>query len=151
MKYEIIQIKKEMEIYEVVKYFSEYMFVSLEARGINCADYAHKLYQYAEVYVVQVENVKAGMIAFYCNDFKNYKGYLTSIVIKSEYRKKGLGTVLLEVMLRRCKENMIQMIRAEVNAQNRSALSFYESFGFKVVGMGENNSIYIEKETLTNS
>lgn len=128
--------------------FSTYMFKPLEIRGVTYMEYAKKLRQYAEVYVAIESNKEVGIIAFYCNDFKDYKGFLSNIIVQDVSRRSGVGSFLLELFLRRCQECRMHTAMLEVHEDNYVARSFYEKYGFKVTKKVGDFSVYMEKELI---
>ena len=140
----LIRLQTEINICDVLSDFSQYMFIPLEKRGFTYKEYAEKLYRDAEVYVAKAGNEDAGMIAFYCNDYKAYRAYLTSIVVKDIYQKSGIGAFLLGQMFRYCRKKKMKIIGLDVNLNNASAILFYTKYGFKKVKI-EGESVYMEK------
>ncbi len=62
------------------------------------------------------------------------------IAIKKAYWAMGIGTVLMQMLIDFAKENGItEVIKLDVNADNKYAIHLYEKFGFKQYG-------YFEKE-----
>jgi mycothiol synthase len=59
----------------------------------------------------------------------NAAGIKSFFVIK-EYRGRGIGTELLERCISALKEAGIESVSLDVDPQNRSAISIYESAGF---------------------
>ena len=48
-----------------------------------------------------------------------------------EYRKQGIGKMLMNEFLTFCKENGIQEVKLGVFNDNKIAYKFYEDYGFK--------------------
>lgn len=61
-----------------------------------------------------------------------------TIAVDKEYRKKGIGSKLLEHMIKSAKEKKIRQIRLEVSTKNEAAINLYEKFGFKKMGVRKN-------------
>ena len=59
---------------------------------------------------------------------------ITNIVVKKDFRKKGIGNELLEQLIKLAKENGKDKITLEVNSTNLAAIKLYEKNGFKNVG-----------------
>ena len=59
---------------------------------------------------------------------------ITNIVVKKDFRKKGIGNELLEQLIKLAKENGKGKITLEVNSTNLAAIKLYEKNGFKNVG-----------------
>lgn len=62
---------------------------------------------------------------------------LLSIIVDEEYRNKGIGTALMEVLIENAKEKFhIEILHLEVYGGN-PAISLYKRFGFKEFGLQE--------------
>lgn len=59
---------------------------------------------------------------------------ITNIVVKKDFRKKGIGNELLEKLIKLAKEKDKEKITLEVNNTNLAAIKLYEKNGFKNVG-----------------
>lgn len=71
---------------------------------------------------------------------------LMNIVVKKSLRKIGIGSTLLNYIIKFAKNSNISIIHLEVNEINSSAINLYKKVGFKKVGFrkhyyGENNCI----------
>ena len=65
---------------------------------------------------------------------------LNNLVIKPEYRRKGMGTILLEHILTDSytREPLPRSIILEVSNENRAAIQFYKKNGFIETGRRKN-------------
>lgn len=86
---------------------------------------------FAQFFVVENENV-IGWCDIISN---NHEGYVhvgnLGIGILMQYRKKGIGSKLLEKTLAYAKdENHIEKVELEVFETNEAAISLYKKFGF---------------------
>ena len=61
--------------------------------------------------------------------------HITNIVVKKDLRKKGIGTALLNEIIKQCKEKNINEITLEVNEKNIAAINLYKKNGFENVGL----------------
>lgn len=59
---------------------------------------------------------------------------ITNIVVRKDFRKKGIGNELLAELIKLAKENDKEKITLEVNNTNLAAIKLYEKNGFKNVG-----------------
>ncbi len=59
---------------------------------------------------------------------------ITNIVVRKNFRKKGIGNELLTELIKLAKENGKEKITLEVNNTNLAAIKLYEKNGFKNVG-----------------
>ncbi|MGN1310777.1 MAG: ribosomal protein S18-alanine N-acetyltransferase [Clostridia bacterium] len=60
---------------------------------------------------------------------------ITNIVVKKDYRKNGIGNILLNRLISLAKENKKTEIILEVNENNISAIKLYEKNGFRKCGL----------------
>jgi len=58
-------------------------------------------------------------------------GEIDSVFIKPEYRKKGVGNMLMEASLNWIKTNNVKLIRVAVSVGNEEVFGFYAKYGFK--------------------
>ena len=62
--------------------------------------------------------------------------HITNIVTAKKYRRKKIGSVLLENLIKLASlEKNISLITLEVNSNNIPAIKLYEKYGFKNVGI----------------
>lgn len=60
--------------------------------------------------------------------------HITNIVVKKSERKSGIGTVMLDELIKLCNELKLNEITLEVNEHNTPAIQLYKKFGFDHVG-----------------
>ncbi len=78
---------------------------------------------------------------------------IMNIVVKKDYRKRGIGKCLLENLISYAKDLQIDILNLEVNENNITAISLYNKLGFKNVGIRKNyyndkyNAIIMKKDT----
>lgn len=60
------------------------------------------------------------------------KVYLSRLIVKKEYRNKGIGQELLKFMIDLCKEKGYKQITVGVDTNNKNALHVYQKYGFSV-------------------
>lgn len=63
------------------------------------------------------------------------EGHIMNIAVAQEARRKGIGTQLLQAMLRKGAELGILYWTLEVRVSNRAAISLYEKLGFTSAGI----------------
>ena len=61
--------------------------------------------------------------------------HITNIVVKKDLRKQGIGTILLQELIKLCKELKMNEVTLEVNENNSKAINLYKKFGFEQVGL----------------
>ena len=73
------------------------------------------------------------------------------IVVKKNFRKNGIGSVLLENLISLSKSLNLKSITLEVNENNDSAINLYNKFDFVKLGVrknyyGNSNAIIMSKK-----
>lgn len=63
------------------------------------------------------------------------EGHITNIAVHPEFRHSGVGSLLLESLLKAAYERGIAALTLEVRWSNLSALKLYGKYGFKEGGM----------------
>jgi ribosomal protein S18 acetylase RimI-like enzyme len=59
--------------------------------------------------------------------------YVHGVGVLPDYRRQGLGTLVLGTSLRRAAQNNRKKMILEVDVENQAAIGLYESLGFKTV------------------
>lgn len=62
------------------------------------------------------------------------EGYITSIAVSKDFRKKGAASKLIDRLFSLAREKGLAFISLEVRESNKNAISLYEKFGFKTEG-----------------
>jgi len=65
------------------------------------------------------------------------EAHLLNICIKQDFRRQGVGTMLLQYLLERARRFAADRIFLEVRPSNEPALSLYERMGFRILGVRE--------------
>jgi len=63
------------------------------------------------------------------------EGHITNIAVKSEYRQKGIGALLVAELITFAQKKEMIGITLEVRVSNIAAQKLYEKFGFKPEGV----------------
>ena len=76
---------------------------------------------------------------------------IMNIVVKKNFRKNGIGSVLLENLISLSKSLNLKSITVEVNENNVSAINLYNKFDFVKLGVrknyyGNSNAIIMSKK-----
>ena len=103
----------------------------------------------ASAYLREVESSRSTLLAL---DFKNNQeepaiaigmaclwaivdeAHITLLAIAPNYRRKGLGQLLLLTLLKEAIARKLEWATLEVNVNNTKAIDLYQKFGFEVVG-----------------
>jgi [ribosomal protein S18]-alanine N-acetyltransferase len=59
------------------------------------------------------------------------EGEINNIAVTPEFRRRGLGKLLLDEFLKRCIRGGVDKIWLEVRSLNASAIAFYKRYGFQ--------------------
>lgn len=82
-------------------------------------------------FVAKNENEVLGFIGIFINvDFSE----ITNIVVRKDFRKLGIGKMLLEKIIEETKRNNKEFIYLEVNENNINAINLYKKYKFEEVG-----------------
>ena len=93
-----------------------------------------RLFEIEHFYVAELgeEDVVVGFVAFGIYSIKTT--HIMILAVESAYRRKGIGSKLLERVVEITEMLPINLIRLEVRLTNTSAITFYEEYGFKITG-----------------
>ena len=115
---DILNIQKEQNIY-----------ISSEENILN--DLGHTTFKY---FTLAYENTIIGYISFsHVIDIE-----IEAIVIKKDFQRLGLGTLLLNFVFEFAKTNNIENIFLEVRVSNTPARKLYDKCGFKEINIRKN-------------
>jgi ribosomal protein S18 acetylase RimI-like enzyme len=59
---------------------------------------------------------------------------VTELWIDNAFRRKGIGTVLMDIAIQRAKDERRRVIMLETQSRNEGAIGFYLSCGFSLIG-----------------
>jgi len=89
-----------------------------------------KIDRFAEFYAAYAEGELAGYAALYNNDLASRKAFITSIGVRPSFRKRRIGSELMQKCIDRAKEKGMRCLRLEVRKDNKTAISFYRRHAF---------------------
>ncbi len=123
---------KEIEIIDLNEEQSEHLDNMLDEYDYSFIKF--KLDGDVEIGIMDEGQLVAGLLA----TMTVYKiMYVSSVFVKEEYRRKGLGTLLMREMEKRAKDLGANMIRLDTfEWQGRG---FYEALGYEQVGQYTND------------
>ena len=61
--------------------------------------------------------------------------HITNIVVKKDFRKNGIGSILLEKLIEMSNIQPFTSLTLEVNAKNEVAINLYKKHNFKQIGL----------------
>jgi [ribosomal protein S18]-alanine N-acetyltransferase len=77
-----------------------------------------------------------GKIAGYAGYWKvTDEAHITNIAVHPEYRRNGIGSILVKGMIETCRKTGIDRMTLEVRKSNVEAQGLYKKFGFKFAGI----------------
>lgn len=59
---------------------------------------------------------------------------VTEIWVDDAYRRKGIGTALMDKAMKRAKDEKRRVIMLETQSRNEAAIAFYLAYGFTLIG-----------------
>lgn len=88
------------------------------------------------VFIAQIENTVAGFASYGKFRMKAAYKYTVehSVYIHPDFRKKGIGKMLLEKIISAAREQNMHSLIGGIDADNIVSLRLHERFGFKEVG-----------------
>jgi ribosomal-protein-alanine N-acetyltransferase len=89
----------------------------------------------ANYYVVVIKDKVVGYAGFW--EIVD-EAHITNIAVHPQYRHHGMGTALLEKIIKDCYENNIENITLEVRKSNETAFKLYKKMGFECEGIRRN-------------
>ena len=61
--------------------------------------------------------------------------HITNIVVKKNHRKEGIGSLLLQELIKLCIKLDMKELTLQVNENNLPAINLYKKYGFEQVGL----------------
>jgi hypothetical protein len=111
---------------------------------VNIEDYTSKLYKEAFIYVV-IENKKIQAVcAYYCTPEKFDFAFLSFVASL----KKGLGGLLIEQMIYKCREMEAKGIETQTWETNSKSLKMFKRYNFLEVDNVSNRNTHVNSTLL---
>ena len=120
---EILSLIQELATYEKAPNEVTITASDLETDGFG----AQPLF---EAILAEMDGIVVGM-AFYFISYSTWKGkclFLEDIIVKLEYRKKGIGTILFDKVIEKAKETGAKRLQWQVLEWNKPAIEFYKKY-----------------------
>ncbi|MGJ7457416.1 GNAT family N-acetyltransferase [Halomonas sp. RA08-2] len=111
--------------------------------GVDLDDYVDKLLNHSEILVRSRGNRCLGILAFYCNDSRSRRAFISLLLVAPEARGHGIAREMLEQVMSITRSRRFHSVGIEVSPDNRLAQSYYHHFGFHACGV-RNNLISME-------
>lgn len=125
------RIQKDEFVDYLIKVDEEY--ISPISNHVILADYAEKLIHNAIIVTARDNRELVGLCAFYCNDYKNKRSFISTIGIQSNFTGKGIAKKILNKTIEISIKDGMEKIELEVFSGNKRAISFYHKNGFYIV------------------
>jgi len=77
-------------------------------------------------------------VGYAIGEKNNNFGVIISIALKKEWRRKGIGKRMVEKLLENFKKEGINIVFLHVREENKEAINFYQTLGFKIIELVEN-------------
>ena len=77
--------------------------------------------------VCKIDNIVVGFIIF---SVINKEIHLLNLAVHSEHQKKGIGSLLMETMLKQASVMGVSKVYLEVRSKNEKAILFYKKYNF---------------------
>lgn len=62
------------------------------------------------------------------------EAHITLLAVAPDYRRQGLGYLLLSTLLQQAQKRGLERATLEVRSSNKAAIALYQKFGFKIAG-----------------
>lgn len=127
MKYKIVPMEKEHVL--GIKEIDDLCFESPWSLKSFESEFSNPL----AVYFVALKDDK---VIGYCGYWWVFdEGQITNIAVHPDFRKMGIASALMDEMVKKCSVTDVYSLTLEVRVSNNAAISLYEKYGFKRVGL----------------
>jgi ribosomal-protein-alanine N-acetyltransferase len=79
-----------------------------------------------------VAKLNKEIVGYIIGEKNKDSGLIVSVAVKKEWRKRGIGTKLIEKLLENFKKEGIKIVFLHVREENKETINFYQSLGFKI-------------------
>lgn len=101
--------------------------------GIDIKEYVKKIVNHSEICCLFDRGSMTGFVAFYCNDMDAKKSFISLVMVRSDMRGRGLGTLLVNQVLSITRQRGFLSCSLEVMPANKLAVDLYRKLGFSVI------------------
>ena len=133
------------DIYDILNYYSKDL-EPISAGRIDLDEMARKFSAFGKVIELEEEGERVGFAAFYHNDRKLRRAFLSMIVVLPEYQGHGCGSRLVTEVEHECVDDGMKILAVEVRTDNERAIRFYKERGFAVVNALSDIKVILEKD-----
>jgi len=139
----VLELIQELATYEKEEHAVEISISDLEKDGFG-------LSPKFSCFVLEVDNTIEGIALVYPR-YSTWKGeilHLEDLIVSEKCRGKGLGTQLLDAVVKHAKQLGVKRVSWEVLDWNETAIKFYESKGANV--MRDWDVVQLDESGITN-
>ena len=86
----------------------------------------------AVFFTAKKDGVVVGYMGMHC---VCSEGHITNVAVHPDYRRKSIASTLINYFINHAKKNNFEFLTLEVRESNSVAISCYEKFGFREVGI----------------
>lgn len=115
------------------------------APPIDVCAYAKEITDHARITGLRADGTLIAFLAFYCNDPERRLAYISMLLVRSDYRGRGLARRLVQQSLHYLTQAGFLVCRLEVGKNNREAIALYRKMGFTETGGQKESSLYMER------
>lgn len=109
--------------------------IRIDAESFKTSNPTYDLFVYlaygSEILVADLGNAVIGYVVV---SYRGDEAKIMSIAVKNEFRRRGIGKMLLNEAIKRAKKRGMKRIRLEVRESNLPAQKLYKKFGFEIIG-----------------
>ncbi|MCR5664622.1 MAG: ribosomal protein S18-alanine N-acetyltransferase [Oscillospiraceae bacterium] len=98
----------------------------------------HALPDENHVFLVAEDSENGELLGYVSMTHVLDEGYISNVAVDPACRREGVGSALIEELLRRAGELELSFVTLEVRESNAPAVGLYERFGFRPVGRRKN-------------
>ena len=133
------------DICDILHYYSKDL-EPIRAGRIDLDEMARKFSAFGTVIELEEEGERVGFAAFYHNDRKLRRAFLSMIVVLPAYQGHGCGSRLVTEVEHECVDDGMKILAVEVRTDNERAIRFYKERGFAVVNALSDIKVILEKD-----
>lgn len=100
------------------------------SRRVDIHDYSNKLHDKAVRFEAWLSLDLVGLVAIYCNQFKDSKAFVSSVSVWPESQGQGIASHLMRQCINHLEIEGFYHLGLEVDKRNLSALTLYRRLGF---------------------
>lgn len=136
-----LQDSNRIQVFELINEFRDYYF-SLD---FDVNEIAKKYTKNACFVIAYSEDKPVGYVAYYRNS-SDLVAYVSMVVMNTEYRRMGIASRMMKMVIDDCRLHNYKVVRLEVNDNNRNAICLYSKLDFIYESKASDNTSYYKLE-----